>query len=351
MTYITYSYTFNPNHTYIHMHVCTYRQKYVIEWILLFHWHGLTFPDTITLQLCTLGSLSHDPMTLVVSLIEFYYILPYKLRTVEVGYNELQLELWIGRKIIAAYKVQYTECVGQAAVFMVYDPDSWLTWTHDCVLNGLEAPTYLCYRWQPLWSGSVWQQLSCCVEHLQVRQALASYAYKYTLHYHTTRLHWILAGAQEVIRNFQVANRNSTHITFSWDIVDGYYTSSYINRFRIYYVQRPSGGYYSYHTIYYSNSNLIKIGASFQYTATATSFSYYGQYVMWVYVRRSSLTPSTVYSDQIYVEVGKWIMLASNCWHEALTHLKLWGSLLHQNNSNWGILLSQSHSVIIRNKG
>ena len=114
------------------------------------------------------------------------------------------------------------------------------------------------------------------------------------------------AGAQEVIRNFQVANKNSTHITFSWDIVDGYYTSSYINYFHIYYAQRPRSGYYSYiGSISYSNSNLIKIGSSFQYTTTVASFSYFGQYVMWVDVYRSSLNPSTVNSDQIYVEVGK----------------------------------------------
>ena len=117
--------------------------------------------------------------------------------------------------------------------------------------------------------------------------------------------HATLAAAQEVIRNFQ-ANKNSTHITFSWDIVDGYYSSSYISYFYIYYVQRPYSGYRSYESISYSSSNLIKIGASFQYTRTVTSFPNYGQYVMWVYVSRSGITPSTSYSDQIYVEVGKW---------------------------------------------
>ena len=113
------------------------------------------------------------------------------------------------------------------------------------------------------------------------------------------------SDAQEVIRNFQVVNRNSTHITFSWVIVDGYYSETYISYFRIYYRDRPYTGSRSYiSTISYSDSNLIKIGPSFQYT-TVTSFSYYGQYVMWVYVYRSSLSPSTAYSNQIYVEVGK----------------------------------------------
>ena len=114
-----------------------------------------------------------------------------------------------------------------------------------------------------------------------------------------------IVDAQEVVRNFQ-ATKNSTHITFSWDIVDGYYSSSYINYFRIYYRERPYTSYRSYFTISYSSSSLIKIGRSFQYTTTVTSLSSYGhQFVMWLYVYRPSLTPSSVYSDQTYVEMGK----------------------------------------------
>ena len=115
-----------------------------------------------------------------------------------------------------------------------------------------------------------------------------------------------LAGAQEVIRNFQVANKNGTHITFSWDIVDGYYSSKYVDYFRIFYTNRPHTGYHSYiGTISYTDSSLIKIESSFQYTTTVTSFSTYGQYVMWLYVYRSSLNPYASYSNQIYIEVGK----------------------------------------------
>ena len=124
---------------------------------------------------------------------------------------------------------------------------------------------------------------------------------------HTRHLCQTLADAQDVIRNFQVANKNSTHITFSWDIVDGYYSSSYINYFRIYY--RDRAGYSGYRThigsISYSDSNLIKFGSSFQYTTTVTSFNIYGQYVMAVYVYRPSLVPAEIYSEEIYVEVGK----------------------------------------------
>ena len=99
------------------------------------------------------------------------------------------------------------------------------------------------------------------------------------------------ADAQEVIRNFK-ANKNSTHITFSWDIVDGYDSSSYINYFHIYYAYRPNTGYYSYiGSISYSDSSLIKIGSSFQYTTTVTSLSSYGyQFVMWLYVSRLVLS-------------------------------------------------------------
>ena len=128
----------------------------------------------------------------------------------------------------------------------------------------------------------------------------------HALHLIATHLHLKLVDAQEVIRNFE-ANKNSTHITFSWDIVDGYYSSSYINSFRIYYRERPYTGYSSYFgTISYSSSSLIKIGRSFRYTTTVTSLYNRGhQFVMWVYVYRPSLDPSIVYSDQIYVEMGK----------------------------------------------
>ena len=143
------------------------------------------------------------------------------------------------------------------------------------------------------------------MEYSQVRWLLASGEHAHALDFIATLLCKTLTGAQEAIRNFQVANKNSTHITFSWDIVDGYYSSSYINNFYIYYRQRSgSSGYRSSIYITYSNSDLIKFGASFKYTTTVTAFSTYGQYVMSVYVYRPSLTPSGVYSDEVYVEVG-----------------------------------------------
>ena len=119
--------------------------------------------------------------------------------------------------------------------------------------------------------------------------------------YHSIPTH---ADAQEVIRNFQ-ATKNSTHITFSWDIVDGYYSSSYISYFHIYYANRPNTGYSStIGSISYSDSSLTVTGSSFRYTTTVTSYRNYGQYMMWVRVYRSSLTPYS-FSDQIYFEVGR----------------------------------------------
>ena len=136
--------------------------------------------------------------------------------------------------------------------------------------------------------------------------------YKTLLDFTATPIFQTLTDAQEVIRNFQVANRNSTHITFTWDIVDGYYSSSYISYFYLYYRQRSgSRGYSNSIYIDYSNSDLIKFGASFKYTRAVTTFSTYGQYVMSVYVYRSSLTPTGVYSDEVYVEVGMWTNVVS----------------------------------------
>ena len=150
----------------------------------------------------------------------------------------------------------------------------------------------------------------------------------HALHLIATHLYLKLAEAQEVVRNFQ-ATKNSTHITFSWDIVDGYYSSSYINSFRIYYRERPYTGFQSYFSLSYSSSSLIKIGPSFQYTTTVTSLSSYGhQFVMWVYVSRRRLNPSTAYSDQIYVEMGKWTKhTTNNYWHKPQLHMLL--SFIH----------------------
>ena len=117
--------------------------------------------------------------------------------------------------------------------------------------NGLHI-AYECsclyYRWQLFLSCSLWQQLSCCLDHSQVRQVKSSCTCNSTMYnYYIQHIIIIIililcqtiADAQEAIHNF-IANKNSTHITFSWDIVDGYYSSSYISYFRIYYRERSA---------------------------------------------------------------------------------------------------------------
>ena len=109
------------------------------------------------------------------------------------------------------------------------------------------------------------------------------------------------AAQDDHVSNFQVASRNSTHITFSWDIVDGYYTSSYISYFRLYY-QRRSYSYAPY--VYISYSSATHNGATFSYTHSLETFNN-GPYIMWVQVRRPSLDPSYTYSGRKHVKIGK----------------------------------------------
>ena len=98
-----------------------------------------------------------------------------------------------------------------------------------------------------------------------------------------------------------MASRNSTHITFSWDIVDRYYTSSYISYFRLYY-QRRSSSYAPSVYIYYSSAT--RSGTTFSYTHSLETFNN-GPYMMWVRVYRHSRYPRYTYSEKMYVLIGK----------------------------------------------
>ena len=118
--------------------------------------------------------------------------------------------------------------------------------------------------------------------------------------YHTFPLRYCTAAQDDYIRNFQVVNQNSTHITFSWDIVDGYYNSSYINYFRLYYQHRSSTP-----SLYIRYSSATRNGATFRYTRSVRTFNN-GPYIMWVRVYRSSaLDPRYTYSRRQYVDTGK----------------------------------------------
>lgn len=123
------------------------------------------------------------------------------------------------------------------------------------------------------------------------------------------------AGAQEShIRNFQVVSQNNTHITFSWEIADCYFSSGDINYFYLYYEYRPS----STNSIYISFSETTQNGATFTYTSPLETFynNYYyyynyadgygfGKYIMWIRAYRPGLSPRYTYSGRLYVNLGK----------------------------------------------
>ena len=117
--------------------------------------------------------------------------------------------------------------------------------------------------------------------------------------FHTLPLRCYTAAQDEYVRNFQVVSQNSTHITFSWDIVDGYYSSSYINYFHLYYQYR-----YSTSSLYISYSSATRSGATFRYTSSVGYFNS-GPYIMWVQVYRASLYPGYTYSRTKYVNISK----------------------------------------------
>ena len=110
------------------------------------------------------------------------------------------------------------------------------------------------------------------------------------------------------VRNFRIASNDGTHIRFSWDIQSGYQSTSYISTFYIYYIVANPGsgssGYTSYVSFSPSSTTQTNGGLTFSYSTTVSSFSNYAQYIMWLYVYRST-SPTELYSEQIYVEIGE----------------------------------------------
>ena len=130
----------------------------------------------------------------------------------------------------------------------------------------------------------------------------------------------IPAGAQEEhVRNFEVVSQTNTHVTFSWEIVDGYCTSSDINYFHL---------YLEYKSLYVSSlrieySETTQYGAKFMYTTsfeaiynTQNGIYYSAEVIMWIRVYRSSQNPRYVYSERLYVNFGKCGLItnAEQCW-------------------------------------
>ena len=88
-------------------------------------------------------------------------------------------------------------------------------------------------------------------------------------------------------------------------MLNGISTSSYISYYRLFYLDASSTstGYYSYLSFSYSSTS--RSGTTVRYTTTVNSFrGYFGTYIMWLLVGRSN-APSYLYSNQIYVEIGK----------------------------------------------
>ena len=102
----------------------------------------------------------------------------------------------------------------------------------------------------------------------------------------------------QYIRNFQ-ATKSSTQFTFSWEIVDGYYSSSDISYFHLYYQHRSSTS-----TLYISYSSASSYSRYFSYTSPLETFPN-GPYIMWLRVYRPSLEPRYTYSEKQYVKIGK----------------------------------------------
>ena len=94
-----------------------------------------------------------------------------------------------------------------------------------------------------------------------------------------------------------MAIENSTHITFSWVIVDGYYNSSDIYAFYLYYQQHTST-----RSLYIPYSSTTSSGATFSYTYSLEPFIN-GPYIMWVWVYRRRV--KSTYSERKYVKIGK----------------------------------------------
>ena len=118
---------------------------------------------------------------------------------------------------------------------------------------------------------------------------------------HSLSFRCCTAAQDSHIRNFRVASRNSTHITFSWDIVDGYYSSSYIDYFYLYYQHRTST-----YSLYIPYRSATSNGATFSYTSSLAIFNN-GPYAMWVRVYRDSrIQPRITLSKKKFMKFSKY---------------------------------------------
>ena len=106
------------------------------------------------------------------------------------------------------------------------------------------------------------------------------------------------------IQNFKVTGRNGTHVTFSWDVVDGHYSSDYINYFHLHYKER-NANWSSLYIPYIITTQTHSPSPTFHFTTRTFTFGKEGQYTMQLSVYRHRLNPRTLYSGPVQVDLGK----------------------------------------------
>ena len=101
-------------------------------------------------------------------------------------------------------------------------------------------------------------------------------------------------------------------MTFTWDLETAYI--SYVNYYRIFYRESYPGAYpYSsrtYSTTTPSGVTRINSGETFTFIAPVSNFGSFSQYIMWLRVD-ITITPSYLYSEQIYEEFGEHIIMSA----------------------------------------
>lgn len=132
-------------------------------------------------------------------------------------------------------------------------------------------------------------------------------------HIHASFLHTVPRAEHGTIAedphicNFKAIAKNETHVTFSWDIVDAQYTSdleySRINHFQLHYKERKA----NWSSVYIPYTITTRRGSAtpkFTFTTKAAIFGKKGIYTMQLSVYRHKLTPKSLYSRQVYVDLG-----------------------------------------------
>ena len=110
-----------------------------------------------------------------------------------------------------------------------------------------------------------------------------------------------------LVKNFHVEAQTATDITFSWDLDGGLESTSYLSTMYICftYATYTGSGYQSCPSFTYGSTAITNGGHTFSYTFSIFSLvNDNGQFIVYARVLRTN-APSDLYSNQIFVEVGK----------------------------------------------